>query len=60
MDVVLVSCPIYLEYLYIYNLLKVVAKYIDIQLYINIIDAFSRRYNYIASILKEKRFSITL
>jgi hypothetical protein len=59
LDVVLVSCPTCLEYPYIHNPLKAVtAKYIDIGLYIDIIDAFSRRYNCTASILEEKRFSI--
>ena len=59
LDVVLVSCPKCLDYPYVHNPLKaVMTKYIDVRLYANIIDALSRRYNYTANILEEKRFSI--
>jgi hypothetical protein len=58
LDVVLVSCPTCLDYPHVHKPLKAaMVKYLDIQLYLNIIEALGREYKCTPTILEEKKFS---
>ena len=58
LDVVLVSCPICLDYPHVHNPLKAaIIKYLDVQLYLNIIEALGREYKCTPTIFEEKKFS---
>jgi hypothetical protein len=58
LDVVLVSCPTCLDYPHVHNPLKAaMVKYLDVQLYLNIIEALGREYKCTPTIFEEKKFS---
>jgi hypothetical protein len=58
LDVVLVSCPTCLDYPHVHNPLKAaIIKYLDVELYLSIIEALGREYKCTPTVFEEKKFS---
>ena len=58
LDVILVSCLTFLNYPHVYNPLKAaIIKYLDVELYLSIIEALGKEYKCTLTVFEEKKFS---